>query len=718
MIQRSLKILFICSIVAIASGYLSKTKYPEHAIVVHNNAVGPAVETNSIGMKLIRIDAGEFVMGNNGEIDYSKLLDDEPHTRYLAKGAANPYIKDGPVMEENPLEWDEKPAHRVQISKPFYMASTPVTNAQYEMFDPSHRALRGKEGFSKNDDDAVLFVSWHEAVAFTEWLGKKEGVNYRLPTEAEWEYAARAGTITAYNTGDTLTSEHWQHQVMNRSHKLIPEKVNLAVGRSAANAWGLHNMHGLVEEWCADWYGPYPASKQKDPTGALKGYARVTRGGSHSTGLPFLRSANRLGALPETRSFLIGFRVVKAENPKPNPNATSVTAKWATGVKQNKLNWKKYKVAKDVPVFETPKTYTRFPKGSNGPIYLIHNHEPALSVMPNGDLFAIWFTTTIERGREMVVAASRLRHGAKEWDEADLFFKVPDRNHTGQALWWDGDKTIFHFSGVGSADDWKKLTIVMRTSTDNGVTWTQPEIIGHEYRRRQQAIDAVIKTTDGSMVLLSDADWSGEGGSAVLISKDFGKTWRDTGADKELLPLTPGVKGHTIAGIHAGIVELKNGDWLAYGRGNDIDGKMPMSISKDKGETWEYSASPFTPLGGAQRLAFTRLQEGPLLLVSFEQKMTDIVSNNKVSKGVGMYAALSYDEGKTWPVRKLITPGTGSRVLDAPCNLRWGAEFSLLDSTHAEIRGYLTIEQAPDGKIHLISSGTHYAFNLAWLEKQ
>jgi hypothetical protein len=96
--------------------------------------------------------------------------------------------------------------------------------------------------------------------------------------------------------------------------------------------------------------------------------------------------------------------------------------------------------------------------------------------------------------------------------------------------------------------------------------------------------------------------------------------------------------------------------------------------------------------------------------------MTDIVSKGKSKKGIGMYAAISYDEGKTWPVRKLVTPGTGRRVLDAPCNLRWGEDYSVLDETHAERRGYLTVTQAPDGMIHLLSSGTYYAFNLAWIE--
>ena len=673
--------------------------------------------TNSLGVELIRISPGTFMMGNEGEIDYHHLLKDEPHTPYLAKGDPNPYIKGGPVMQSNPLEWDETPSHQVNISRPFYLSSTPVTNAQYEAFRPDHKAMRGKSGFSTKDEDAVLYVSWNDAVAFCEWLSKKEGKSYRLPTEAEWEYAARAGTRTSYFTGDSLPSVYWQHQVMNRSHTLAPEKVDLAVGRVPANAWGLFNTHGLVEEWCADWYGFYKKDSQTDPTGAVNGITRVTRGGSHSTGLPFLRSANRSGALPETRTFLIGFRVVQADPLPPNPSTNVPKAVWATNVKQERYDWKANQRSNQQPIFEKPKTFTRIPPGANGPLYFIHNHEPALSVLPNGDLFAIWFTTTTERGREMVLAAARLRQGASEWDEPNLFFQIPDRNLTGQTLWWDGDSTIYHISGVGVADDWKNLALVLRKSTDNGVTWSAPEFIDPEFRSRHQPIDAMIKTSDGTLVFLSDATWAGEGGSAAHISKDGGRNWADPGRDQPKPDFSNGSTGHTIAGIHAGIVELNDGSWMALGRGNDIDGKMPMSISHDKGKTWQYTASPFTPIKSAQRLSLIRLKEGPILLISFEQEMVTSINNGNTVTGQGMYAALSFDEGKTWPVKKFITAGDEKQLLDAPCNWRWGPEFSLLDATHGEQRGYTTAEQAPDGMIHVLSSGTHYSFNLAWIKK-
>ena len=146
---------------------------------------------------------------------------------------------------------------------------------------------------------------------------------YRLPTEAEWEYACRAGTTTAYHTGETLPEPFHKNVGMSwfPGRKAGTDIVPLHVGKTPANPWGLYDMHGNVEEWCLDWYGPYVDDPQTDPTGRAEGDFRVTRGGSHSTTLEFLRSANRSGTLPDDKSWLIGFRVVQAEMPSTEPLA-------------------------------------------------------------------------------------------------------------------------------------------------------------------------------------------------------------------------------------------------------------------------------------------------------------------------------------------------------------------------------------------------------------
>ena len=312
-------------------------------------------------IELVEIPAGSFYMGSEG------------------KG-------------EN---FDEAPVHKVNISRAFHMGVTEVTNAQYEQFRPEHKKLRGKNNVSTEDDDAVVNVSYQDAVDFCKWLSEKEGKTYRLPTEAEWEYACRAGTYTLYYTGDGLSSNMRRNQTIAREYK----PVSLKVGQTRPNAFGLYDMHGNVEEWCLDWYGPYSAEEQTDPTGPADGEYRVTRGGSHHTPDEYLRSANRLAMIPEDKHSLTGFRVVQSDEPL-------VTAE----------------VDLNQPFYLEPLVFVRPPiSGSNTPFYR-HNHQPSITWCENGDMLAIWFSANQENGRGMVVLSSRLRKGATEWTPAELLY--------------------------------------------------------------------------------------------------------------------------------------------------------------------------------------------------------------------------------------------------------------------------------------------------------
>ncbi len=161
------------------------------------------------------------------------------------------------------VDSDEGPVHEVSISRVFRMSETEITNLQYEQFRPEHKALRGKGGFSSGDNDAVIFVSYTDALAYCQWLSEKTGRNYRLPSEAEWEYACRAGTTTDFYTGDTLPDYMLKNQKTER--ELVP--VSLEAKFGLPNAFGLYGMHGNVEEWCSDWYGNYPDKSMEDPGG-------------------------------------------------------------------------------------------------------------------------------------------------------------------------------------------------------------------------------------------------------------------------------------------------------------------------------------------------------------------------------------------------------------------------------------------------------------------
>ena len=643
---------------------------------------------NSIGMELVRIPRGAFVMGSASGGDH-----------------------------------DERPTRRVRIGRALWMGATEVTNAQYERFDPKHRALRGRRGLSKADDEPVAYVTWHDAVRFCQWLTKKEGRPYRLPTEAEWEYACRAGTTTKYHTGERLPKAHHRHQKADWH----PHAVSLIVGATRANAWGLHEMHGGVEEWCADWYAPYETGEQVDPVGPAEGVFKVTRGGSHNTDPAHLRSANRLGTLPEDRHWLIGFRVVQAPPPQTKPSAPPAPKPWARDVTAGRFDWSSGP-ASDRPLFAEPVRYVRRPRRvSHVPMYP-HNHCPSIAWCDNGDLLAIWFSTRHERGREMTILASRLRAAAKQWDWPSEFFKAPDRNMTGSSLLNDGAGRLLHLNGLEAAGCWANLALVMRTSTDCGATWSIPRLINAEHQPRNQVISGASVTKEGWLIQPCDAVHGGRGGTAIHVSRDGGKTWADPGAGTPKPDFQSSKEGATIAGIHAGVVQLKDGSLLAYGRGDNrlgsndnIGQRMPVSRSRDMGKSWSYAASEFPPIDGGQRLVLMRLREGPLLLVSFTdssrnlKKPTGMVmgdGSGKRSRCFGAFAALSFDEGGSWPVRRILATGGSARTLDGGA---WTRKFTM-DATHAEPKGYFAATQTPDGVIHLISSALHYRFNLAWLK--
>ncbi|MBR5661591.1 MAG: SUMF1/EgtB/PvdO family nonheme iron enzyme [Bacteroidales bacterium] len=568
---------------------------------------------------------------------------------------------------------DESPVHEVTISRVFRMSETEITNIQYEQFRPEHKALRGKGGFSSGDDEAVIFVSYDDALAYCAWLSEKTGRRYRLPSEAEWEYACRAKTTTLYYTGANLPEDMLKNQKTER--ELVPVSLESVYGQP--NQFGLYGMHGNVEEWCLDWYGEYPDKPLKDPGGPSKGLYKVTRGGSHNTPVEFLRCASRSAAMPGDKHNQIGFRVVEADYVPKTYNIIEKKPLYSLKVKRGKARWAN---PSDEPVWRDPIPFVIHPI-DNTPFYG-HNHQPAITWCGNGDLLAIWFSTEAESGREMVVLGSRFREGAEKWDPASLFFKVPDRNMTGSSLLTLTDGTLIHVNGVGDSGDWKRLAMVVRSSHDNGKTWSDPILAEAEHAVRHQVIAGPIIYSDGTLIQCCDAGPGGDDGTSFHLSEDNGATWEDTGSK--------------IPGIHAGIVELKDGRLMAFGRGNSIDGKMPVSYSNDKGYTWTSRASGFPPIGSGQRLVLKRLFEGPIMLATFTKS--------------GMTLFLSYDEGETWTDGKLLTDGSGKTIAGGA----WTGDFTM-DANHAEPKGYFACTQTPDGIIHLISSRLHYRFNLPWL---
>jgi formylglycine-generating enzyme required for sulfatase activity len=290
----------------------------------------PEIAANSVGMRLARVPAGAFLMGGQES----------------AEAVATVFAD-----YRRPAEFfkDEYPRHRVCITKPFRLGVCEVTVGQFRRFveatgyqteaeadglggwgynvatgrvegrDPEYTWR--KPGFAQKDDHPVVNVSWNDAMRFCKWLSRKEGKTYRLPTEAEWEYACRGGTTTRYHYGDDPAALVRQARVFDAQgkdfahvHKLVlgpGTKFTAAGGSFPANRFGLHDMHGNVWEWCADWYAEdyYACSPVDDPKGPDTGTVRVRRGGGWNTFPPWARASFRNWNSPVSRCANLGFRI-------------------------------------------------------------------------------------------------------------------------------------------------------------------------------------------------------------------------------------------------------------------------------------------------------------------------------------------------------------------------------------------------------------------------
>jgi formylglycine-generating enzyme required for sulfatase activity len=246
--------------------------------------------TNSVGMKLVSIPAGEFKMGSSKSPEEIAQL-------FVSKAE---YYK------------DEHPQHAVRLSKGFYMATTEVTQGQWKAVMGTE-PWKGQTFAQENADHAASYISWEDATEYCRQLSQKEGKPYRLPTEAEWEYACRGGTTTVYSFGNDAAGLKDYAWFYDNAYD-VGERYAHPVGQKRANAFGLYDMHGNVYEWCSDWYDEdyYGKSPSVDPKGPTSGSSRVLRGGSWYDNAQYCRSADRGRLAPTVRYYGSGFRVVCA----------------------------------------------------------------------------------------------------------------------------------------------------------------------------------------------------------------------------------------------------------------------------------------------------------------------------------------------------------------------------------------------------------------------
>jgi len=232
--------------------------------------------------------------GTPGFGGYAKKLKDPKTGITFILVPKGEFMMGSPSNEEG--RYDDETQHLVKLTKPFYLGETEVTQAQWEKLMGSNRSR------FKGDSLPVETVSWNDCRDYLE----KAGTGYRLPTEAEWEYACRADTTTRFHSGDSdssLDAVAWYDDNSNRNTH--------PVARKQPNDWGFYDMHGNVWEWCQDWHGDYPRGTASDPSGPPSGEDRVLRGGSWFLNPWDCRSANRRRNLPVIRSINYGFRVAR-----------------------------------------------------------------------------------------------------------------------------------------------------------------------------------------------------------------------------------------------------------------------------------------------------------------------------------------------------------------------------------------------------------------------
>ncbi len=604
---------------------------------------------------------------------FMRLVGVKPGVFAMGETVYPEHLRSGEVPCPGP-HWDEAPAHGVRITYPFLIAAELVRNEDFVRFKPAHRQIVLDRGLEWRSQDPVEFVTWHDAAAYCAWLSADAGARYRLPTEAEWEYVARRA-------------------------------AKLKLGSLPGETW----------EWCGDWWAPYPADPQTDPVGPAAGEVRIIRGG---------RLANRSGSVPEDRRPGLGFRVVQAPLPATRPWPLPGPAAPFLHVNRTTKSWTPADNVGEGAFFSGGEFYIEPPERPLQLPYFGRHHVPSLTWCDNGDLLATAFTAPSDRSDQMAILLTRRRAASGRWDPAARFFIAPDRNVTSAVLHHAVDGEIHHYNGLGGfgAARTTAFTLLKRTSRDHGASWSAPRTV-HEYPALPASPETrsgeprlwphmdIVELDDGTLILPSDSGSGqdqGSVGSVLFESRDDGESWSERtrfgwNADGYAIP---GQQAGWIAGIHAPVVVLADGRWLALGRGNNIDGHAPWSESSDQGRTWTYRRSPFPPLHSGQRPVMLRLHQGPILLVSLTGppargadpvpiSITDAAGRTRPR--LGTFAALSYDEGLTWPHVKLVP-------------------WNPAQPDEADLRGYLSCLQTPDHAIHLLSSRRYYHFNLAWLE--
>ncbi|MBI5094528.1 MAG: SUMF1/EgtB/PvdO family nonheme iron enzyme [Candidatus Hydrogenedentes bacterium] len=558
----------------------------------------------------------------------------------------------------------ETPRHRVTLSRGFWLGRYEVTQEQWRAVMGTTPWV-GKRYVSDDPKSPAVYVTWDDAQAFIAKLKGVTGKEFRLPTEAEWEYACRAGTTTRFNWGDDPHYEEISRRAWWRGNAQITEReCARPVGAMPPNPWGLYDMSGNVSEWCQDWHGYYTDGHATNPTGPSIAEHRVLRGGSWLSVGGYCRSSRRNHDVPSAAHSDIGFRVVCGPAPEEQGGAPEFNDVFVAG--QGGVN-----------TFRIPGMLLA--PDSSLLVFCEARKESGADASPTDMVLR----RSLDCGRTWLPMQALVHGVGKE----ALMNPCPvvDRENNAIILLCDKANKF----GEGHNQHFQL------ESRDNGATWSEPVDIKARTTNYDDSFNAGpgvgIQLRSGRLVVPgytgetndeTDENWH----SRVLYSDDHGKTW------------TLGARVAQLSD-ESQVVELADGKLMLNMRGNMGMSCRGVAISENGGETWssfhwDRALNECPCQASIVRYSLATQDKKDRLLFANPDNAGEKFG---ILERTRMTVRLSYDEGKTWPVKRLIHAGPSS---------------------------YSTMVRLPDGNIGLLFEGGEkhrrqwirfVRFSLAWL---
>lgn len=521
----------------------------------------------------------------------------------------------------------ETPQHAVSLTHGFWMGQCEITKEQWKKVMGTE-PWRAKPYVLEDGKSPAVYISWNDATQFADRLSRQTGKHFRLPTEAEWEYACRAGTTTRFYWGNDPNYTEIDKMGWWRGNSLVKEeKYAHRAGQFPPNPWGFYDLAGNVSEWCSDWHSYYPVGASTDPRGPESAEHRVLRGGSWISIGGHCRSSRRHHELPQMAHSDFGLRIVLEDDPSAfagKPVTTNLFTAGAEGVNTYRI--------------------------------------PSLILAPDNSLLAF-----CEARKESIDDASptdmilrRSLDGGKTWLPTQILIRgkekealmnpcpVVDRtNHRILLFCIDANRY--------GANLHRQLLL---TSDDNGVSWSQPieagKIISHYNNSFVSGPGIGIQMKQGRLVIPGyigsvDDELDENFSACALYSDDHGKSWTMGKAVDQLSD-------------ESQVIELADGTLMLNMRGNMGMSCRGVATSRDGGASWstvqwdhhlnecpcQASIIRYSPAGTENR--------NRILFANPDNtgERFGILDRS------GLTVRMSYDEGKSWPVKKLIHAGPAS----------------------------------------------------------